>query len=178
MASSATDSRRMPRRDSSTARGTRSPSQRPRLLRASATEPSITTSNASRDALANSYSSRRATELLRVAYISGGSSPDALTRATSRATSPISTRPSPPPMYDSLSRHSELSSSPISNPDGFDELRDSCASVCFCHHIFGPRANASTDSHSHSQRYFSFPSFDLYESPHQEEDKEPHMKSP
>lgn len=159
MASSTTDSRRMPRRDSSTARGTRSPSQRPRLLRASATEPSITTSNASRDALANSYSSRRATELLRVAYISGGSSPDALTRATSRATSPISTRPSPPPMYDSLSRHSELSSSPISNPDGFDELRDSY-------------------SHSHSQRYFSFPSFDLYESPHQEEDKEPHMKSP
>ncbi|EAA26737.2 hypothetical protein GE21DRAFT_8047 [Neurospora crassa] len=159
MASSTTDSRRMPRRDSSTARGTRSPSQRPRLLRASATEPSITTSNASRDALANSYSSRRATELLRVAYISGGSSPDALTRATSRATSPISTRTSPPPMYDSLGRHCELSSSPISNPDGFDELRDSY-------------------SHSHSQRYFSFPSFDLYESPHQEEDKEPHMKSP
>ncbi|KAM7194768.1 hypothetical protein V8F20_007788 [Naviculisporaceae sp. PSN 640] len=143
MASLSQETRRMQRRDSST----RSSSQRrPRLMRASATEPSIATSNASRNALANCQSSRRATELLsRVAFISG-SPPDSVTRSTS----PLSTRTS---MFDN---QSELSSSPVSHPDGFDDIYP----------------------HSGSGRYFSFPSFDMYEAGQQEEDEKSDIKSP
>ncbi|KAK1760738.1 hypothetical protein QBC47DRAFT_13431 [Echria macrotheca] len=141
------DSRPMSRRDSSDRCGSK---RRPRLLRASATEPSITTSNASRNSLASSQSSRRATDLLsRVAFISG-SPPDSAIRPSS----PISARTS---MFDSVDRQSELSSSPLSQPSGFDELHH--------HH------------HSYSGRYFSFPSFDMYEADHEEESKEDH-KSP
>ncbi|KAK4453603.1 hypothetical protein QBC34DRAFT_188733 [Podospora aff. communis PSN243] len=140
------ESRPMSRRDSSTRSNS---SRRPRLLRASATEPSITTSNACRNALASSQSSRRATELLsRVAFVSG-SPPDSVIRSSS----PMSARAS---MYDSVDRQSELSSSPVSHPDGFDELRH----------------------HSYSGRYFSFPSFDIYEADQQDEHKETELKSP
>jgi len=59
-------------------------------------------------------------------------------------------------MYDSVDRQSELSSSPICQNDGFDEL----------HH------------HSYSGRYFSFPSFDIYETDHQDENKDAEPKSP
>ncbi|KAK4151302.1 hypothetical protein C8A00DRAFT_17264 [Chaetomidium leptoderma] len=146
MASAASESRRMQRRDSSE----RSCStRRPRLLRATATEPSITTSNASPNALAT-QSGRRATELLsRVAFVSG-SPPDSILRSGSL----ISTRSS---MYDSVDRHSELSSSPGSQSDTFDD-----------------------DGHHHqlSGRYFSFPSFDLYEASQQDEDKASDTKSP
>jgi hypothetical protein len=59
-------------------------------------------------------------------------------------------------MYDSVDRQSELCSSPVSHPDGFDELRH----------------------HSYSGRYFSFPSFDTYEVDQQDEHKETELKSP
>ncbi|KAK4459970.1 hypothetical protein QBC42DRAFT_111102 [Cladorrhinum samala] len=120
--------------------------RRPRLLRASATEPSITTSNASRNALAN-QSSRRAAELLTRAFISS-SPPDSILRSTS----PISVRSS---MFDSVDRRGELSSSPISQPDAYDDLQ-----------------------RPFSGRYFSFPSFDEYTESHQDENKETEIKSP
>ncbi|KAK0635478.1 hypothetical protein B0T17DRAFT_503008 [Bombardia bombarda] len=149
MASLSPDARRMQRRDSSTRSS--SSQRRPRLLRATATEPSITTSNASRNALANSQSSRRATELLsRVAFFSG-SPPDSVIRSAS----PLSARTA---MFESMEhRHQgELSSSPVSSPDSFDDM-----------HI-----------RPHTGRYFSFPSFDMYEAGEQEEDKESDIKSP
>lgn len=59
-------------------------------------------------------------------------------------------------MYDSVDRQSELSSSPVSHSDGFDDL----------HH------------HPCSGRYFSFPSFDIYEADQQDEHKETELKSP
>ncbi|KAK3903341.1 hypothetical protein C8A05DRAFT_32923 [Staphylotrichum tortipilum] len=140
MAPATSGSSRMQRRDSS--------DRRPRLLRASATEPSITTSNASPNALAT-QPGRRASELLsRVAFVSG-SPPDSILRSASI----ISTRSS---MYDSVDRHSELSSSPVSQPDSFDEMH----------------------SNPYSGRYFSFPSFDLYEGNQQDEEKEGEAKSP
>ncbi|KAK3378183.1 hypothetical protein B0H63DRAFT_239644 [Podospora didyma] len=145
MASMSPDTGRMQRRDSSTRSASK---RRPRLLRASATEPSITTSNASRNALATSQSSHRATELLsRVAFISG-SPPDSVIRASS----PLSTRTA---MFDSIDRHGELSSSPVSSPGSFDDLH----------------------THAYSGRYFSFPSFDVYEAG-QRDDKEADLKSP
>ncbi|KAK0720484.1 hypothetical protein B0H67DRAFT_192153 [Lasiosphaeris hirsuta] len=142
MSSMSPDSRPMSRRDSSTRS---SSSRRPRMLRAPATEPSITTSNASRNSLASSQSSRRATELLsRVAFTSG-SPPDSMMRATS----PLSTRT---PMFDSLDRCSDLSSSPVS----LDEMH----------------------SRPCTGRYFSFPSFDMYEEGQQDEEKDGDLKSP
>ncbi|KAK4251128.1 hypothetical protein VTI28DRAFT_3571 [Corynascus sepedonium] len=144
MGSVTSDSGRMQRRDSSVRS---SSTRRPRLLRATATEPSITTSNASPNALAT-QPGRRATELLsRVAFVSG-SPPDSVLRSPSM----LSTRSS---VYDSVDRHSELSSSPDSNPDSFDDLH---------HHPF-------------SGRYFSFPSFDLYEASQQDDEKS-ESKSP
>ncbi|KAK4229863.1 hypothetical protein QBC38DRAFT_358520 [Podospora fimiseda] len=143
MATISPTSARMERRDSSDRNASK---RRPRLLRASATEPSITTSNASRDALANE-SSRRATELLTRAFVSG-SPPDSVLRSTS----PISLRSS---MFDTLDRQGELSSSPVSQPDAFDDLQ-----------------------RPFSGRYFSFPSFDEYVESHQGEDKEAGIKSP
>ncbi|KAK5662745.1 hypothetical protein OQA88_6152 [Cercophora sp. LCS_1] len=139
------ESRPMSRRDSSARSSSK---RRPRLLRAAATEPSITTSNARGNSLASSQS-RRATDLLsRVAFISG-SPPDSVIRSPS----PLSTRTA---MFDNADRRSELSSSPISQPDSFDEL----------HH--GP----------YSGRYFSFPSFDMYETDQHDEHKENELKSP
>ncbi|KXX81734.1 hypothetical protein MMYC01_200707 [Madurella mycetomatis] len=144
MASLVSDSGRMQRRDSA---DRTCGSRRPRLMRASATEPSITTSNVSRDALAT-QSGRRATELLsRVAFVSS-SPPDSVLRSTSL----LSSRSS---MYDSVDRQGELSSSPGSSPDGFDELHP----------------------HQFSGRYFSFPSFDMYEASQQDGEKE-NEKSP
>ncbi|KAL2266522.1 hypothetical protein VTJ83DRAFT_5874 [Remersonia thermophila] len=113
----------------------------PRLLRATVTtEPSITTSTASPNALAT-QPSRRASELLsRVAFVSG-SPPDTTFRRTS--------------MYDSVDRHHEdLSSSPVSQPESFDELH----------------------GHEYGARYFSFPSFDLYESSQQYDDEKSEPK--
>ncbi|KAK0739184.1 hypothetical protein B0T21DRAFT_284448 [Apiosordaria backusii] len=129
---------RMQRRDSSDRSASK---RRPRLLRASATEPSITTSNASRNALC-SQSDRRATDLLTRAFVSG--SPPG-------STSPLSVRPS---MFDSVDRQQELSVSPVSQPDSYDELQ-----------------------RPFSGRYFSFPSFDDYEGS-QQDDKESDIKSP
>ncbi|AEO56367.1 hypothetical protein MYCTH_2314610 [Thermothelomyces thermophilus ATCC 42464] len=144
IASVASDSRRMQRRDSSVRS---SSTRRPRLLRATATEPSITTSNASPNALAT-QPGRRATELLsRVAFVSG-SPPDSILRSPSL----LSTRSS---VYDGGDRHSELSSSPDSNADAFDDLH----------------------RHPFSGRYFSFPSFDLYEASQQDDEKS-ESKSP
>jgi hypothetical protein len=99
MASPASESRR---RDSSD----RSISARmPRLLRATATEPTITTSTASPNALAT-QPGRRASELLsRVAFVSG-SPPDAFRRTS---------------MFDSVDRQTDLSCSPVSQPETFDE---------------------------------------------------------
>ncbi|KAL2260171.1 hypothetical protein VTK26DRAFT_5917 [Humicola hyalothermophila] len=123
--------------------------RRPRLMRATATEPSITTSNVSRDALAT-QSGRRATELLsRVAYVSG-SPPDSVLRST-----PMSAARSP--MFASVDRQGELSTSPLSQLDGFHDLHP--PQQC-------------------SGRYFSFPSFDLYEAREQDEDKESETKTP
>ncbi|KAL1842507.1 hypothetical protein VTJ49DRAFT_5113 [Mycothermus thermophilus] len=132
------DSSRMGRRDSSD----RSVGARmPRLLRATVTtEPSITTSNASPNALAT-QPGRRASELLsRMAFVSG-SPPDATFRRTS--------------MYDSVDRHGDLSSSPVSQAESFDELH----------------------GHECGARYFSFPSFDLYESSQQYDDEKSEPKS-
>jgi hypothetical protein len=64
----------------------------------------------------------------------------------------LSTRSS---MYDSVDRHSELSCSPDSNPDSFDDMHT--------------RPSAG--------RYFSFPSFDLYEGSQQDDEKS-ETKSP
>ncbi|KAK3308667.1 uncharacterized protein B0T15DRAFT_392565 [Chaetomium strumarium] len=129
------DSGRMQRRDSSAAR-------RPRLLRATATEPSITTSTAESNALAT-QPGRRATELLtRMAFVSG-SPPDSMLRSTSL----LSTRS---PMFDSIDRQGDLSSSPVSQAS-FDDRHP----------------------HSYSGRYFSFPSFDLYEASQEDGEKEP-----
>ncbi|KAK3685995.1 hypothetical protein B0T22DRAFT_236601 [Podospora appendiculata] len=149
MASLSADARRMQRRDSSTRSS--SSKRRPRLLRASATEPSITSCNASRNALANSQSSRGATELLsRMAFISG-SPPDSVIRSTS----PLSARTA---MYESMSSQGDLCSSPVSHPGSFDELH---------HH-----------SYSSNGRYFSFPSFDMYEADQQGDEEKTEMKSP
>jgi len=57
-------------------------------------------------------------------------------------------------MYDSMGRQGELSFSPISNPGGFEDMQ------------------------SYPGRYFSFPSFDIYEPNQQDEDKEGEIKSP
>ncbi|KAK4193078.1 hypothetical protein QBC35DRAFT_469407 [Podospora australis] len=143
MASLSPDAGRMQRRDSAERSASK---RRPRLLRASATEPSITTSNASRNSLANE-SSRRATDLLTRAFVSG-SPPDSVLRSTS----PLSTRTA---MFDSVDRPVDLSTSPISQPDAFDELQ-----------------------RPFSGRYFSFPSFDEYEASHRDGDKEGEIKSP
>ncbi|KAK4656555.1 hypothetical protein QC762_205300 [Podospora pseudocomata] len=126
---------RMQRRDSSDRSASK---RRPRLLRATATEPSITTSNASRNALCSQ--SNRATDLLTRAFVSG--SPPG-------SSSPISVRPS---MFDSVDRQQQLSVSPVSQPDSYDER-------------------------PFSGRYFSFPSFDDYEGS-QQDDKESEIKSP
>ncbi|KAL2019971.1 hypothetical protein VTK56DRAFT_8971 [Thermocarpiscus australiensis] len=145
MPSLSSESGRMSRRGSSDRVAS---TKRPTLLRASATEPSITTSNASRDALATSLG-RRATELLsRVAVISS-SPPDSVFRFTCLLSSRT-------PVFDSVDRQSELSSSPVSQPDTFDDLH----------------------AHSFSGRYFSFPSFDMYESSQQDEEKETETKTP
>ncbi|KAK3945022.1 hypothetical protein QBC46DRAFT_131931 [Diplogelasinospora grovesii] len=151
MASPSAESRlmqNMQRRDSSTRSSSK---RRPRLLRSSVTEPSITTSNASRNSLACSGSSRRATDLLsRVAFISG-SPPESVIRSSS----PMSAGRTP--MYDSMGRQGELSSSPVSQSGSFDDLQS---------------------SPSYSGRYFSFPSFDQYEAGQREDEKETDMKSP
>ncbi|EAQ86549.1 predicted protein [Chaetomium globosum CBS 148.51] len=124
-----------------------SSTRRPRLLRATATEPSITTSNASPNALAT-QSGRRATELLsRVAFVSG-SPPETVLRSPAIMSTPSS-------MYENMDRHGSLSSSPDSSPDAFDELHP----------------------HPFSGRYFSFPSFDLYEA-NQQDDEKSETKSP
>ena len=120
--------------------------RRPRLLRASATEPSITTSNASRNSLASSHCTRRATELLNNVAYSAGSPPDSIIRPSS----PMSTRSG---IFDSPDRQSNFSTSPVSHQDGFDDI---------------PRL-------SYSGRYFSFPSFDMYED---QQEKETEPKSP
>ncbi|KAK4110709.1 hypothetical protein N656DRAFT_799837 [Canariomyces notabilis] len=140
MASLASGSGRIQRRDSADRAAC---SRRPRLMRASATEPSITTSNVSRDALAT-QSDRRATELLsRMAFVSGSPPSESVLRSSSL----LSSRSS---MFDSVDRQGELSSSPVSQTDAFDDLH----------------------SHPFSGRYFSFPSFDMYEANQQEGEKE------
>jgi hypothetical protein len=161
MTSLSPESRRQPRRDSSTRSSSR---RRPRLLRAAVTEPSITTSNASRNALANSQSSRRATDLLsRVAVISG-SPPDVSSRT---------------PMFDRVDRPSDPSSSPVNESDGFDSVMPH---HCSYHHPAIPETSdpfgLTHISSPDSGRYFSFPSFDMYEGGQQDEDKESDMKSP
>ncbi|AEO62805.1 uncharacterized protein THITE_2107426 [Thermothielavioides terrestris NRRL 8126] len=145
MGSASSDSGRMQRRDSSNRSLS---SRRPRLLRASATEPSITTSNASPNAL-STQPGRRATELLtRMAFVSG-SPPDSMLRSASI----LSTRSS---MFDNVDRQGELSSSPVSQADSFEDR----------------------DPHPYSGRYFSFPSFDLYEASQEDEEKQSEIKSP
>lgn len=60
-------------------------------------------------------------------------------------------------MFDNMDRQSEMSSSPISQPGSFDDL----------------------SPYPYAGRYFSFPSFDMYEEPLQhEEHKEADHKSP
>lgn len=152
----------MQRRDSSERS---SSTRRPRLLRATATEPSITTSNASPNALAM-QPGRRATELLsRVAFVSG-SPPESILSSNSL----LSTRSS---MYDGVDRHGDLSSSPGSQADSYDEMHSSCKLL-----LPVPSSTESLlTSGSDSGRYFSFPSFDLYEASQQDEGK-PETKSP
>ncbi|KAL1876330.1 hypothetical protein VTK73DRAFT_9573 [Phialemonium thermophilum] len=159
MGSATPDPRRMQRRDSSPRTTTK---RRPRLLRASATELSITTSNASRNSLATSHECGRATDLLnRVAFVSGSPPSSGI-----RPSSPLSP---PTPTYDSIGPRrggvmdnagnggdGDLSVSPTSHIDDYRNLH-----------------------HHHPGRYFSFPSFDVYEEgQHDEEDKDASMKSP
>lgn len=163
MGSASIDPRRMQRRDSSPRCSSK---RRPKLLRAAATEPSITTSNACRNALAN-QSCGRATDLLnRVAYVSG-SPPDSAIRSAS----PLSARA---PMYDRIDRQTDLSTSPSNHSEGAfeeDHPRDRWSHlVDFPDHM--------TDTCSDSGRYFSFPSFDIYEAGQQDEEKDAAMKSP
>ncbi|KAK4219386.1 hypothetical protein QBC37DRAFT_134887 [Rhypophila decipiens] len=70
--------------------------------------------------------------------------------SVTRSTSPLSTRTS---MFDG---QSDMSLSPVSHSDGFDDIHRP----------------------SYSGRYFSFPSFDMYEAGQQEDDEKSEMKSP
>ncbi|RKU45963.1 hypothetical protein DL546_005405 [Coniochaeta pulveracea] len=127
----------------------RSGGRRPKLLRASATAPSITTSNASRNALADSQSSRRALEMLsKVAIVSGYPATSVI-----RAASPMSVPSRMSPTYND---HQEMfSASPASHNEGLGDIRP----------------------HNYAGRYYSFPSFDIYEPGQQDEGKD-HEKSP
>ncbi len=77
-------------------------------------------------------------------------------------------------MYDSVDRHGELSSSPVSQPDSFDEMHPHSG---MCVPILLPPESLLT-VRPVSGRYFSFPSFDLYEANQQDEEKEAEAKSP
>jgi hypothetical protein len=80
-------------------------------------------------------------------------------------------------MFDSPGRQSEFSTSPVSHQDSFDDMphRPRMATrdlLFFSAHILTP--------HPDTGRYFSFPSFDMYED-HQHEDdnrKDSEPKSP
>jgi len=76
-------------------------------------------------------------------------------------------------MYDSVDRQSELSSSPVSHPDGFDELHHHSCMLPWVLSTSATKLTVVTDS----GRYFSFPSFDMYEADQQGECKED-AKSP
>jgi len=78
-------------------------------------------------------------------------------------------------MYDSVDRQSELSSSPVSHPDGFDELRHHHSCMAVFPWILSRSLLTSPED---SGRYFSFPSFDMYEADQQEDHKETELKSP
>jgi hypothetical protein len=74
-------------------------------------------------------------------------------------------------MYDNMDHHGSLSSSPDSSPDAFDELHPHpCTS-------FPLLLTTMLISKTVSGRYFSFPSFDLYEA-NQQDDEKSETKSP
>lgn len=164
MASTSPDSRRpMQRRDSSRS----SSKRRPRLLRASATEPSINTANVGRSAFTSPPPSRRATDLLsQVAYISG-SSPDSLYRATSP-------RSAPSPIFDRDQRDEMLSSSPTSTGENLD---DDQPYTCWSSIIDSRGTHPDHPKRPDAGRYFSFPSFDTWETDHGEKGEEEDRKA-
>ena len=165
MASISADSRRpTPRRDSS-----RSSSRRPRLLRASATEPSITTANVSRSAFTSPPPSRRATDLLtQVAYVSG-SSTDSLYRGSSP-------RSAPSPIFDRDHfrghRDDVLSSSPASTGENMDDDRPYS---CWASDDRGTQSDLP--KRPDNGRYFSFPSFDTWETDQAEKEEPEETKA-
>ncbi|EGS21037.1 uncharacterized protein CTHT_0028770 [Thermochaetoides thermophila DSM 1495] len=128
---------RLQRRDST--------DRRSKLLRASATVPTITTTTAGGNAIA-SVPTRRASELLTRVAIIAGSPSEPIVRSQ-----PV---PSRSPTLDSVDRQSDLSVSPVSQPD-FGDMHE-----------------------GFEARYFSFPSFDLYESSRREDEKDDGPKSP
>lgn len=77
-------------------------------------------------------------------------------------------------MYDSIDRQSELSSSPVCQPDGFDDLRHHSCRIL----LESSPSWAQLIAVAGSGRYFSFPSFDIYEADQQDQHKETELKSP
>lgn len=164
MGSPSPDSRRssgMSRRDSNRSN---SGGRRPRLLRSVATEPSITPSTASRNGLASPQDTRRAADLL-----------NQFSSSPPNPASPLSQTSSS--MYDGPS---------------MDSLPTESVDI----EIFRPRLGMSLNKFpgfnfsgclltrnsfyciTDSDRYYSFPSFDTWESDHSEQDnREPEMKS-
>jgi hypothetical protein len=76
-------------------------------------------------------------------------------------------------MYDSIDRHGELSSSPVSQAESYDEMHSPCSSPLPASSSTGQVLTVVADS----GRYFSFPSFDLYEASQQDDGKS-ETKSP
>jgi hypothetical protein len=84
----------------------------------------------------------------------------------------LSTRTS---IYDGVDQHGELSSSPVSQSETFDDMHPhSGTSLPLQHDVFELVLTVEPVS----GRYFSFPSFDLYEANQQDEEKEAEGKSP
>ncbi|KAH8664335.1 hypothetical protein BX600DRAFT_299009 [Xylariales sp. PMI_506] len=152
MASPPQEAHRLSRRDSSPRSG-RNSSRRPRLLRACATEPSVTKSSTCKGVLTSPNPSRGATELLRGVAVSNAAA------GTVFSSSPDSAR--------------SFENSGLSEEEKRALLR--CESgACFPHDDLAWLARDEANPLTvviDSACYFSFPSFDAWESEHQEEER-------
>lgn len=78
-------------------------------------------------------------------------------------------------MYDRIDQQMDLSSSPSNHSETAfegDHHRDRWS------HLSVDMPDHMTDTCSDSGRYFSFPSFDMYEAGQQDEEKDAELKSP
>ncbi|KAK7757271.1 hypothetical protein SLS62_000820 [Diatrype stigma] len=154
---SARPTRPSPSRDSSSSR--RQPS-RPRLLRACATEPSITTSNSCSGVLTAPNTSRRATELLSRVAVSNSAATEGLLR--------LSPTVSPTSSTQSFGGSGEADRGRMG--DGArrqqQQLSEDAAAAATAQRMMLHRS--CTGQQQHSANYFSFPSFDEWEQPAQQ----------